>query len=202
MTLTSRFGGCFECGGVVMWASFFVCAALLTLTLFVPCYLALRALGLERSMSLCLSPVTCVTLFCTAGIIFHELGIGSSALLYGILLWALCFAMLAFAALGKAAPFCDRPWPRGGLSGFSGAKVLCLYLALGVFASIVMFLLPLDGPDSTVQTYDNVHQFGLIRSFVDSGSWCTVHTSSYLNPASAEIDPIPGEGYYPPPFTC
>ncbi len=63
-----------------------------------------------------------------------------------------------------------------------------------------MFLLPLDGPGSAVQTYDNVHQFGLNRSFADSGLWCSFHTTLYLDPASSVIDPIPGSGYYPAAF--
>lgn len=177
-----------------MWTSFFVYVAALVAVLFVPGYALLRCVGLDKTISLGFSPVVCIVLFCFLGCAFHEVGIASSSAVYVAALVALCIGV----ACVKVAS--------GGFNlsaeiAFSSAtKILALYVVFGVVAASYMFLLPLDGPGSAVQTYDNVHQFGLIRSFADSGFWCSFHTTLYLDPASSVIDPIPGSGYYPAAF--
>lgn len=177
-----------------MWTSFFVYVAALVAVLFVPGYALLRCVGLDKTISLGLSPVVCIVLFCFLGCAFHEVGIASSSAVYVAVLVALCIGV-ACVKVGS-----------GGFNlsaeiVFSSAtKILALYVVLGVVAASYMFLLPLDGPGSAVQTYDNVHQFGLIRSFADSGFWCSFHTTLYLDPVSSVIDPIPGSGYYPAAF--
>lgn len=177
-----------------MWTSFFVYVAALVAVLFVPGYALLRCVGLDKTISLGFSPVVCIVLFCFLGCAFHEVGIASSSAVYIAVLVALCIGV-ACVKVGS-----------GGFNlsaeiVFSSAtKILALYVVLGVVAASYMFLLPLDGPGSAVQTYDNVHQFGLIRSFADSGLWCSFHTTLYLDPASSAIDPIPGSGYYPAAF--
>ena len=172
-----------------MWTSFFVYVAALVAVLFVPGYALLRCVGLDKTISLGFSPVVCIVLFCFLGCAFHEVGIASSSAVYVAVLVALCIGV-ACVKVGS-----------GGFNlsaeiVFSSAtKILALYVVLGVVAASYMFLLPLDGPGSAVQTYDNVHQFGLIRSFADSGLWCSFHTTLYLDPTSSAIDPIPGSGY-------
>lgn len=177
-----------------MWTSFFVYVAALVAVLFVPGYALLRCVGLDKTISLGFSPVVCIVLFCFLGCAFHEVGIASSSAVY--------IAVLVASCIGVACV-------KVGSGGFnlsaeivfsSATKILALYVVFGVVAASYMFLLPLDGPGSAVQTYDNVHQFGLIRSFADSGFWCSFHTTLYLDPASSVIDPIPGSGYYPAAF--
>lgn len=182
-----------------MWISFFVYAAALLAVLFVPGYAALRCAGLSKTISLGFAPMVCTVLFCCLGCLFHAVGITSTPLLFIVVLLVLCGGAVSVRVL-PALFRGGLPLRRGAALFSFGAKVLALYVVLGAVCATWMFLLPLDGPGSAVQTYDNVHQFGLIRSFVDSGAWCPIHTSLYLDPASSIIDPVPGSGYYPAAF--
>ena len=77
------------------------------------------------------------------------------------------------------------------------AALAVAYLAVGVAVGLFVFVLPLDGPASSVQTYDNVHHFASVRSFSDSGMWSSLHVSSYLGVSDPAANPLPGTGYYP-----
>lgn len=77
------------------------------------------------------------------------------------------------------------------------AALAVAYLAVGVTVGVLVFVLPLDGPASSVQTYDNVHHFASVRSFSDSGMWSSLHVSSFLilQPTLCrEPDTIPRDG--------
>lgn len=182
-----------------MWASFFVYAIALTAVLFMPGYVLLRSLAFDKTTALGFAPVVCVVLFCILGYIFHEVDIASSSVVYSLLLLVACLGVAAVRVLsGLLHKKCLPNWKC--IAFTSGCKVFILYVLFGVIVATYMFLLPLDGPGSAVETYDNVHQFGLIRSFADSGVWCSMHTSLYLDPPSSAVDPIPGSGYYPAAF--
>lgn len=182
-----------------MWASFFVYAIALAAVLFIPGYVLLRSLTFDKTIALGFAPVVCIVLFCILGYILHEVGVASSAMTYILLLLAVCLSVASVRVLPGLLRK-KRLVRRGHAAFTSGCKVFALYVVFGIAAATYMFLLPLDGPGSAVETYDNVHQFGLIRSFVDSGVWCSVHTSLYLDPSSASVDPVPGSGYYPAAF--
>ncbi len=46
-----------------------------------------------------------------------------------------------------------------------------------------MYILPMNGPESFVQTYDNVFHYNTVESFIQSGHWSILHVDAYLTGA-------------------
>lgn len=74
---------------------------------------------------------------------------------------------------------------------------LCLYIAVGLIATIFIFVKSLDGPCSFVQTYDNLHHFALARSYIESGIWSPLQTIPYIEGNDGFFNPVPTMSYYP-----
>ena len=130
------------------------------------------------------------------GVAYFFIGVRSTAFSVGIPVVVLSIAACGFVLLAARK--------KGAVLG-SGkradrrldAALAVAYLAVGVAVGLFVFVLPLDGPASSVQTYDNVHHFASVRSFSDSGMWSSLHVSSYLGVSDPAANPLPGTGYYP-----
>ena len=179
-----------------MWVDF--CLAVLTGTavLYGPGFFAWRALGMRGLAALSCAPLFSILAYSILGVVYFFLGVRSTALSVG-----LSVAVVSLAAYGLLL-FVAR---RKGVALGSGeradrqfdAALVSAYLAVGVVVGLFAFVLPLDGPASSVQTYDNVHHFASVRSFSDSGMWSSLHVSSYLDVSDPAANPLPGTGYYP-----
>lgn len=179
-----------------MWVDF--CLAILTGTavLYGPGFFAWRALGMRGLAALSCAPLFSILAYSILGVVYFFLGVRSTALSVG-----LSVAVVSLAAYGLVL-FVAR---RKGVALGSGeradrqfdAALVSAYLAVGVVVGLFAFVLPLDGPASSVQTYDNVHHFASVRSFSDSGMWSSLHVSSYLDVSDPAANPLPGTGYYP-----
>ena len=142
------------------------------------------------------APLFSILAYSILGVVYFFLGVRSTALSVG-----LSVAVVSLAAYGLLL-FVAR---RKGVALGSGeradrqfdAALVSAYLAVGVVVGLFAFVLPLDGPASSVQTYDNVHHFASVRSFSDSGMWSSLHVSSYLDVSDPAANPLPGTGYYP-----
>lgn len=56
-------------------------------------------------------------------------------------------------------------------------KMVCLYVGLGLFVGLFIFVRALDGAECFNETYDNLTHLGLVRSFLESGHYSTLTTS-------------------------
>ena len=177
-----------------MWAEFCLAFLLGAVMLYLPGYVAFRAIRIPHLASLSCAPLFSVAAYCLLGIALYSGGVRSSFLT--VVLPVLFVVFVAYGAMLVAkhratpSPSIDRRELR-----FDG-MVACLYVVVGLAVAAFVFVLPLNGPASAAQTYDHVHHFALVRSFADSGAWSSLHTPAYLagDPAAT---PFPGASYYP-----
>ncbi len=179
-----------------MWVDF--CLAVLTgaAVLYGPGFFAWRALGMRGLAALSCAPLFSILAYSILGVAYFFLGVRSTVFSVGIPVVVLSIAAYGFVLLVAR---------RKGVVLGSGkradrrldAALAVAYLAVGVIVGVFVFVLPLDGPASSVQTYDNVHHFASVRSFSDSGMWSSLHVSSYLDVSDPAANPLPGTGYYP-----
>ena len=182
--------------GVRMWVDFCLAALTGIAVLYGPGFFAWRTLGVRGLAALACAPLFSILAYSILGVVCFFVGVRSTVFSVG-----LPVAVLSIAACGLALLVARRK----GVALGSGerasrqfdAALVSAYLAVGVAVGLFAFVLPLDGPASSVQTYDNVHHFASVRSFSDSGMWSSLHVSSYLDVSDPAANPLPGTGYYP-----
>lgn len=151
-----------------MWASFFLCAAVIVLALYLPGYLFLRGARLSRTLSLGAAPLVSVTGFCLIAV---ALGFASvpcgwpNVLLPVLAVGALAFGLSRWRRPRLAAPHCEQ------------TGLVFLYLAVGALVCLYVFVKPLDSPESFYCRFDDQTHYNLARHFVDTGDWSALHHS-------------------------
>lgn len=186
-----------------MWDLYFATVAVVAVTLFAPGYLALRACGVVRTLSLSFAPLVGVVAFVLLGVVYEKFGIWSSwASQAGalILLAALVFVMSCWRRGGNRSKvsfgFSDHGSVANGRIGFDAA-CLAGHVAFAVVFAGMLFVWYLGSPDNYAQEFDNISHLGTIQGFVDSGVWSPFSSSLYATAADAAINPLPGGGFYP-----
>ena len=180
-----------------MWFSFAASVLACAIVLYVPGFFALKALKMPFLLSLACAPLVSVPLYCVMGIAYAACGVGSSftsvVAVSGVVL-----AVVMLIAVGfRQARHKDQA--SEALAQWDGARnwgVALLYIAVGVLVGTYVMVMSLDGPDSVIQTYDNVFHYNLMRAFADSGEWSLLSCSVY--PADGNISAAVSQfGYYP-----
>lgn len=179
-----------------MWAEFCLASLVGAVLLYVPGYVFFRAIRLSSFASFACAPVFAVVAYCMLGIVFFNTGIRSTAAYVAACATVLSFIAYGIASLVGRRTRMTRASRAPGEARFD-ALCVALYVLVGVAVAAFAFVLPLDGPDSSVQTYDNVHHFALVQSFAESGDWSALNTSAYLSVSGDHANPLPGTAYYP-----
>ncbi len=177
-----------------MWGQFFFAVLIDALFLWVPGYCTLRAIRFNRFTSLFCAPVITVFLVGILCAVYGKLGITTTWLN----LMAPLTLVVALAAVISVVAFRKRSHKELGIvpSAFNW-KLLALYLVVGVVVTGIIYLRNINGPGSFAEEYDNVHHLGVIRTFLDTGSWLCLGVSAYGAGEAAEIAPVIGWGFYP-----
>ena len=165
-----------------MWASFFLCVAVIVFALYLPGYLLLRGVGLPRTLSLGAAPLVSVTGFCVIAI-----GLGFVSVPCG---WPNVFLpMLAAGVLvfGISRQRCPRP----AAPDRKQLALAAFYLAVGALVCLYAFVKPLDSPESFYCRFDDQTHYNLARHFIDTGDWSTLH---HTDGAVSHVD---SPSYYP-----
>lgn len=176
-----------------MWLSFLAAILACILLLYFPGYLFNKSFNISSLKAIIYAPISSIALICLIGICFSVFGIYANAISLGIciiLICLLCF-FVGFIVKRQRQAEMPRHYPLKIWMIFLG------YLLCGIAATTFMYITPLDGPNSFVQTYDNVFHYNVIESFLQSGSWSILSVDSYLGSADASIDPFPGSSFYP-----
>lgn len=157
-----------------MWLE--LCLAILAcLTLlYVPGFIGAASWSRRADETLAFAPIVSVSAYCFVGLALSLAGVFASA--SKVIPLAVVFC-LAIYLLGRFITRSAMPRENSIL------KIVAVYVAIALLASIFLFILPLDGPGSFVQTYDNVHQYGTARTFLTSGNWSPFNSSLYAVPA-------------------
>lgn len=199
-----------------MWGSFVLSVCILVALVYLPGSILFRAFRFPRVDSLALAPVVTVVGITLLGIVYPRIGITCTWVSVGAPLVAVGvmggIAVLFMANRGaKVCPggkgvdskvFGKAKANRRRRSLSFDAWCLLAYVAVGVIVSTVFFVGTLDGPDSYVQEYDNLHHLGITRAFVESGNWTSLDDTLYPLPQEANVNPLPAKTFYPKGWNC
>ncbi|HIT44705.1 MAG TPA: hypothetical protein IAC28_01255 [Candidatus Aphodovivens excrementavium] len=199
-----------------MWGSFALSVCILVALVYLPGSILFRAFRFPRVDSLALAPVVTVVGITLLGIVYPRIGITCTWVSVGAPLVAVGvmggIAVLFMANRGaKVCPggkgvdskaFGKAKANRRPRSLSFDAWCLLAYVAVGVIVSTVFFVGTLDGPDSYVQEYDNLHHLGITRAFVESGNWTSLDDTLYPLPQEANVNPLPAKTFYPKGWNC
>lgn len=144
------------------------------------------------------APLFTIVLLATLGILYYAAGIAVTG--WRILLSALAICVVPFFIKVAIRGNNENLRSLRGLRGVSSKAIslILIYVAVSFFVAVFLYVLPLDGPGSYMQTYDNVHHYGLVQSFLSSGEWSSLRSSLYLSDYDSGISPFVEEGgYYP-----
>lgn len=196
-----------------MWLSFAGSVAVLLACLYAPGFLFFKALRSRAVTSFACAPLYSIVGYGLMGIVYSYAGIPATAL--GVVAPVFCVALALFAVV-HVRRFVSRKTDEGLHVGEGAAQhaagqgrfrrwvvrnfdpaALALYVFVGAAVSTMVFVASLNGANSFVPTYDNVHHYNLARSFADSGNWSVLHTSVYPGGEEQSWAPFPGGFYYP-----
>lgn len=181
------------------WCLFFTAVIFCLMFLYAPGYLGARGCGFSGRTSVFIAPVVSTVLLCLIGIVFSKLGISATGWLVLTVMFVLCglpFLAKALVERGRVGLLALFGWT--GSSCLRSIALIALYAGVSFVATVFLYVLPLDGPGSYVQTYDNVHHYGLVQSFLSSGDWSALTSSLYLSDYDVSISPFHDDGgYYP-----
>lgn len=190
---------------------FYASAAVVMLFLYLPGALVLRALRVSRVASAVLAPVAALAAYSVLCVVYGQLGVFTTwaalvlpVLAAGIVLYAGSFFIgRARSGAGVVRSALDVP-PLGGVRAPRGFDWLCLalYVAVGLAVTAYVFVGSLNGADSFVQEFDNIHHLGVTAGFIQSGNWSSLHSTLYATAADAAINPLPGTSFYPAAWNC
>ena len=171
-----------------MWSEFYLSVACTVLILLIPGYLAMRAIGANRTMAVCCSPVVSLSLIAALGQLYAIVGIPGSAV--AVLAPLVVLAALALA-LSKV-----RKFPELSLPSVS-PLAMCLALLLGAALGYNLYISRLGAPDAVFQAYDVTWHLDLIQAMSESGKLSSLGASPYLTVQDAAIAPANYSMFYP-----
>ena len=193
-----------------MWSTFFIAMALAAVFLYMPGFLALKALRVRSAVALCCAPVFSIVGYAVVTAVLPSLGVFAT--------WQTVFLPCLAAGIVAAAIVRFVPWfsswnpTRLGVAdmGRSFRKAMneewfsiALYVLAGLAVVGLVFVKNLDGPDSFLQAWDNSHHLSSIRAFVESGNFSMLTTTSYATALDRSFTPWQGESmFYPSAWHC
>lgn len=175
-----------------MWLMLLLAVVVCVIVLYVPGYLLARSLSVARFASVAVAPLLSVFLVSVLGILLYEVGIACSAPV--LLAPAVAFCLVAFL-VGRALSRGTRSHGAKELMEVDDAKeafrTAALYVAVAFVIAFVVYILAIDGPESFSRNDDTTVHLSVVRSFLDTGTYSTLHVSSYLEQGVGDISFYP-----------
>lgn len=165
-----------------MWPMFALAVLACLAVLYVPGYLFARSLSIARFASVASAPLFSIFALTVLGVVLFEAGVTCSGLV-----------LLAVAvALGAAALLVSKGLARATGSGSfheliavddarRSCKIAALYVGVAFAVVFLVFLLAVDGPESFSRNDDTTVHLAIVRGFLDTGTFSTLHAHSYLD---------------------
>lgn len=177
-----------------MWLHFILSCLICIIVLYLPTYFLFRALNADRIKSLLYAPLASITIISIIGIAFDKLDIPANGCTICASLCLLCLPLFFASCVIKKRL---NTLQKQDLPSKKFFLILFGYVGFGFIVTTYMYILPMNGPESFVQTYDNVFHYNTVESFIQSGHWSILHVDAYLTSEALEIDPLPGSSFYP-----
>lgn len=175
-----------------MWSEFAIAYVVGALVIYLPGLLFFKALRFDWGLALISAPLAtiCGNIFFTT--LYSYVGVQCSGALLCASVLGLFLVMYAFVLLINKLR--KKKAVRINISDFNW-KILSLYVVFGLGLCVVVFIKNLDGSDSFFCRADNITHLGLVRTFLDSGDWSSLHASNY---SLFESDPMGyAKDFYP-----
>ena len=161
-----------------MWGEFLLAVLLGAAFLAGPGVAVTRGARLPWAFALAVAPGCSVALYSLIALGFSLTGVTLSgavlltvAVVAAVAAWGGLRALARRGVLGSG-PKASRP---SVLLGWE----LGLYVAVGMLATLLILIRPLDDPAMPTQAWDNVFHFGTVRAFLDSGDWSFLNVAQY-----------------------
>ena len=166
---------------------FIIAFAAVIATLYAPGYLIGRTFALAHSASLALAPAFTIALLVGEGVVLYAANISCPApMLAGV---ALAIALVTRAVawiVGRrancpalaAAEDHSNASPLTSDSAFTW-KAFALYVGVALIIITYVFLTAIDGLDSFARKDDTTVHLSVVRAFLDSGTYSTLHSGSF-----------------------
>ncbi len=178
-----------------MWVGLTTAVLVATMLCYIPGYILFRALGFSSIVALCVAPIYSICLYGALPIVYYELGISCNALT--IIAPTLGIALCGYGfARAKSAQSTDARGLRYGPIS-PDLRIPVLYVGLAAIVCVGVFVMSLADPDAFFSRYDNQMHLNLVRSFLDSGKWSSLHASTYLATPLAARPIASNGGFYP-----
>lgn len=178
-----------------MWSQFALAVLFCAIAVYVPGFVQLKSLRFASATSLIFAPVVSIVELVAFGIVFGVCGIPVSSWIVILCPFALSAALLASRVLTRARWTASRSDQRKVLGDFGISwRWLSLYVGIGTVVSVVLFVLPLEGPDSYAQLYDNAFHINLIKTFSETSRYSVLQASLY---PTLPLAPLSNMTFYP-----
>lgn len=168
-----------------------LCAAvLMTLALlYIPGYLAARAFSIGRFAAVAIAPMLSACALAIIGVVLKAAGVICEAFVLPAICIALCLVLwvITWAVRRRHAPepALGARADRARLLLVDGSArpwlMAALYIAVALAVTAVVFGTVLDTPDAFSRKDDTTVHLGLIRGFLDTGTYSTLSATSYMD---------------------
>lgn len=171
-----------------MWSDFFLAAIVCIVFLFFPGYFLLRTLKIPRFLAISSAPLIAIFVYSCLAIIYDYAHISANwtlffipCVFFGLLVFVLRYLIdfkLSQRRDSLNASFKDA---LKNSSFRRNAAIFVLYLVFAGGIGVLTYVRALDGPNCFTQTYDDLTHLAVIRGFVDTGTWSSLHVSNYTD---------------------
>lgn len=159
------------------------------ITLYAPGYLIGRTFSLAKTSALALAPAFGIAPIVAIGVVLYELNISCPAPC--LLALALLLSLIMFAAgtaiqnrkRSRRIAECLRK-DTSELFTFESPSFLwrsfILYILISLIVCAFVFLVSIDGLDSFARKDDTTVHLSIVRAFIETGTYSTLHSTSFL----------------------
>ena len=172
------------------WIGFSIAYCFTVVILYIPGYFVLRKSYLGSMEALATAPV--ISLFC---ILFLTQVIHLQMDISLLFVTSVAVSLI----IGKLVELANKTYFKYGdkkTSNF-GIEVVTVYVAVGLFVTVLFFIKNLDGPGSFIQDWDNVYHLSVVKSFYETSNFDMLHVSAYRDIMSTGAPFGENASFYP-----
>lgn len=174
-----------------MWSTFFLASLVCMLLFYVVGFFFLKAFRFSTLFSLAAAPLVSTVCFELLAIVYDKVDFFTTGwnlfvpvVVLSLVVFGVNLALQRRENKGSSAgaPQFKKPSISGAprfknpLAAFD-AKMVLLYVGLGLFVGFFVLVRLLDGPECFNETFDNITHLGLVRSFLETGHYSTLNAS-------------------------
>jgi hypothetical protein len=160
-----------------MWDQFVLSFLVGLIVMYLPGFSLFYAIRFNAGTALISAPLFSISFYSLTGIILSLLSIPCTA--YILFFGAVFFSI---AVLGISKFFSKKALEHKHIFfGSTDWPILVLYVFVGLVLCTVFYLKNLDGANSFFCRADNITHLNLVKAFIESNSWSSLHAGNYID---------------------